>query len=194
MRSFISAPCRSRRGSQPKRSRPSRECARSIRARRRPSRRTSRSANCSPRSTPKRRLPELEDFLKKYPQEHAGRAGADGAGHRAGRDGPGRRRAGYLQEAARRSFRRAKPRHTPTSSARRFSSGQQKFDEVPRGDEGIQRRSIPTVRRSIEAYDFTAQILTSQGKGPEAIAVYDDFVAKRPNDPRRNCRRRRCSS
>ena len=35
-----------------------------------------------------------------------------------------------------------------------------------------------------QAYDFIAQILNSQRKGPETIATYEEFVEKHPKDPK----------
>ncbi|HEV7868395.1 MAG TPA: tetratricopeptide repeat protein, partial [Chthoniobacteraceae bacterium] len=42
---------------------------------------------------------------------------------------------------------------------------------------------FPESNAQFQAYDFIAQIRTTQGKGMDAIATYEDFIQKRPNDP-----------
>lgn len=125
-------------------------------------------------------LPEIEDFLKKYPQSQYTAPALMALGTAQAATGQ--------TDAALATFKKLATEF-PKSEAAPFSyferakilAAQQKFDECLTVMKDF-IAAYPDSPTLFEAYDFTAQILTSQGKGPEAIAVYEDFVAKRPKD------------
>jgi TolA-binding protein len=64
----------------------------------------------------------------------------------------------------------------------RHLAGEQKFDEVT----ALMKEFMEKYKENdmlYQAYDFVAQIQTSQGKGAEAIATYEEFVEAKPEHP-----------
>jgi TolA-binding protein len=64
----------------------------------------------------------------------------------------------------------------------RHLASEQKFDEVM----ALMKQFMEKYKENdalYQAYDFVAQIQTSQGKGAEAITTYEDFVEAKPEHP-----------
>ncbi len=125
-------------------------------------------------------LPELESFLKKFPQSQSVAPALMALGSAQA--------ATNQNDAALATFKKLATEF-PKSEAAPYSyferakiyANQQKFDDCL----AVMKDFItqyPDSTSLFEAYDFTAQIQTSQGKGPEAIKTYEDFVTKRPKD------------
>jgi TolA-binding protein len=129
---------------------------------------------------PKDAIPELQEFLKKYPKSTAFPAALMALGSSQAKTGQ--------SDAALATFKKLATEY-PKSEAAPFSyferaqilSSAQKIDDTL----VVMKEFIaqyPDSPQLFQAYDFVAQILTSQKKGMEAIAAYDDYVAKRPKD------------
>ncbi len=130
---------------------------------------------------PKAALPELQAFLKNFPQSPYLPMALFALGKaQAGVNQLAEAMKTYQKVAT--DFPKSPPApYTYFERAKLLSKAEKYDDCVTVMQEFI--KNYPDNPALFQAYDFVAQILTNQGKGIDAIATYDKFVAQRPKAP-----------
>jgi len=130
---------------------------------------------------PKAALPEIQSFLKTYPKSEYFPLALFALGKAQAATNQAAEAQKTFQKVATEFSRSAPAPFTYFERAKLLSNAQKYEDCVAVMQEFI--KNYPESTALFQAYDFIAQIRTTQSKGPEAIAMYDEFVAKRPKDP-----------